>query len=209
MNGHTLRIGLTGGVASGKTQVSDTLAQCGATIIDTDVLARMVVAPGAPALDDIAQTFGPQFIDADGALDRTAMRAHVFADPAARQTLEAITHPRIGAAVQEALTQATGDYVVIVIPLLDRSALRAMLDRTLVVDCDPAQQLARLLDRDGGELDTAWQMLTAQASRERRLALADDVIDNAGSLAALRARTRRLHRYYRYLSGSADGRRND
>ena len=209
MNGHTLRIGLTGGVASGKTQVSDTLAQCGATIIDTDVLARMVVAPGAPALDDIAQTFGPQFIGADGALDRTAMRAHVFADPAARQTLEAITHPRIGAAVQDALTQATGDYVVIVIPLLDRSALRAVLDRTLVVDCDPAQQLARLLDRDGGELDTAWQMLTAQASRERRLALADDVIDNAGSLAALHARTRQLHRYYRYLSGSADGHSND
>lgn len=195
-----LKIGLTGGIASGKTLVSDTLGDAGAGIIDTDVIAREIVAPGSDGLNDIRSTFGERFIDDDGALDRTAMREHVFANPDARRQLEQITHPRIGAQVVTAIADANTPYVVIVVPLLTGSRLRSLIDRTLVIDCDPAIQMQRLIARDGIDAPLAFSMLAAQASREERLAIADDILDNQGERRSIVERARRLHTFYLTLS---------
>lgn len=195
-----LKIGLTGGIASGKTLVSDTLAEAGAGVIDTDVIARNVVAPGSDGLNEIRSVFGERFIDDDGALDRTAMREHVFADPDARRQLEQITHPRIGAQVVTAIAETNAPYVVIVVPLLTGSRLRSLIDRTLVIDCDPAIQMQRLVARDGIDASLAFAMLAAQASRAQRLTIADDILDNQGERRSVVERVRQLHTFYLALS---------
>ena len=194
------RIGLTGGVASGKSTVADLFAELGATVIDTDVIARQVVEPGKPALAQILATFGPSAVGDDGRLDRAAMRQRIFADPASRQRLEAIVHPRIGEEVRRQAEAAGGEYQVIVVPLLVESQLRGLMDRILVVDCDEETQVERLLQRDAETESQARAMVAAQASRGERLAIADDVIDNSGSLDATRARVIELHEIYRSLA---------
>ncbi len=195
-----LRIGLTGGIASGKTVVADMFAELGAPVIDTDVIARQVVEPGQPALDEIRARFGEQAVDAAGNLDRAAMRKTVFSDADARTDLEAILHPRIGAETRRQAGAAGGPYQVIVVPLLLESALRDFVDRVLVVDCDEDTQIQRLLARDAETVEQARRILTAQADRDERLAIADDVIDNSGSLESTRVAVTRLDAAYRRLA---------
>jgi len=194
--GNPLRIGLTGGIASGKSTVADMFADLGVPVIDTDLIARDVVAPGQPALQEIRKAFGAGVIAEDGSLDRPAMRTLVFGDDAARRRLEAILHPRIGAATREQADTAGGPYQIIVVPLLLESSLRAFVDRVLVVDCEEETQIARLLSRDAESESQARRILAAQASRAERLAIADDVIANEGDLDDTREQVRRLHRRY-------------
>ena len=199
MNAHRdkpLRIGLTGGIASGKSTVADMFAELGVPVIDTDVIAREVVRPGEPALDEIRRAFGDGVIAADGTLDRAAMRAIVFGDDTARRRLEEIVHPRIGEATRQQADAAGGDYQVIVVPLLVGSALRAFVDRVLVVDCAEEIQVARLLARDAESEEQARRILAAQSSRDERLAIADDIIANDGDLDETREHVLALHRQY-------------
>ncbi len=188
-----LLVGLTGGIASGKSAVADRLAELGAVVIDADVLAREVVAPGTPGLEAIVRRFGTGILrpaDAGGAseLDRAALGAVVFADPDARRDLEAIVHPAVRARAVE-LTRAAppGAVVVQVIPLLVETGQQGSFDVVVVVDVDPETQLRRLIARSGLSDDQARARIAAQATREQRLAAAGEVIDNTGSPAALRA----------------------
>jgi dephospho-CoA kinase len=197
-----LRIGLTGGIASGKTAVADAFARLGVPIIDTDRLAREIVEPGRPALAAVVAEFGPEILGPDGRLDRRRLRALVFADAGRRRRLEAILHPAIRAATAAEIAAVTAPYVVVAIPLLVESGQRSAYDRVLVVDCPPETQLARLLERDRETPAGARAILAAQAGREARLAVADDVLENTGSLADLDAAVRRLHE--RYLALAAD-----
>ena len=193
------RIGLTGGIASGKSTVADLFAELGIPVIDTDVIAREVVAPGQPALAEIGARFGAQMLDPRGNLDRAAMRKLIFADDQARQDLEAILHPRIGAETRRQSEEAGGPYQLIVVPLLTGSALRDYVDRILVVDCEEERQVERLLARDAESVEQARRILAAQSSREERLAIADDVINNDHSLEHLRDQVADLDRQYRQL----------
>ena len=200
MNAHRdkpLRVGLTGGIASGKSTVADMFAELGVPVIDTDIIAREVVRPGEPALDEIRRAFGDRVIAADGTLDRAAMRAIVFGDDTARHRLERILHPRIGEATRQQAEAAGGDYQVIVVPLLVGSALRTFVDRVLVVDCAEETQVARLLARDAESEEQARRILAAQSSRDERLAIADDIIPNDGNLDETREHVLALHRHYR------------
>lgn len=181
-------IGLTGGAGSGKSRVAARLAALGAAVIDTDILARELVAPGMPALAEIVAAFGAVFgpvLQPDGHLDRARLRAIVFADATARQRLEAILHPRIRALAAERLQHCQGPYAVLVVPLLVEhwAAYQGLIDRVLVIDCPEALQQARLMARDGMTEPAAAAMLAAQATRPERLALADDVLDNSADIA--------------------------
>ena len=191
-----LRIALTGGIASGKTRVSDRLAVLGAAIIDTDIVARDIVAPGTPALAEIRDAFGEAVIAADGTLDRPRLRRIVFDSAADRTRLEAITHPRIRDACLARARDAEGAYLVFVVPLLVGSAFVAMVERVLVVDCPREVQFQRLMARDGETPEHATRILDAQASRAARLAIADDVIVNDRGLGELERKTDALHRFY-------------
>ena len=199
MNGRhdkPLRIGLTGGIASGKSTVADMFAGMGIPVIDTDVIAREVVNPGEPALAEIREAFGAGVIAADGTLDRGAMRAIVFGDDGARRRLEGILHPRIRKKTVEQADAADGAYQVIVVPLLVDSSLREFVDRIVVVDCDERTQVARLLERDTESEQQARRILAAQSTRAERLAIADDVISNDGDLEGTRQQVEALHRRY-------------
>ena len=205
-----LKVGLTGGIASGKSTVAALFAELGASIIDTDVIARDVVMPGKPALDEIRDAFGDAVIDAAGMLDRAAMRQLVFSDDDKRRQLEAILHPRIQAETYRQSNEAEdkrrlsnepgGDYQVIVIPLLVESSLRTFVDRILVVDCDEDTQLLRLQARDAESEEQARRILAAQTGREERLAIADDIIQNDDTLAAMRSQVTALHEIYLALA---------
>jgi len=200
------RIGLTGGIASGKSTVANLFAALGITIVDTDLLAREVVAPGSALLPRIAGHFGADVLQKDGSLDRAALRSRVFENPAERQWLERLTHPAIRELTDKRCESATSDYVIVAIPLLVETAGAERFDRVLVVDCSPEIQLARLQARDGTTRAEAQRMLAAQATREQRLAVADDVITNDGDLAALREQVEKLHRQYLKLaSAQSDG----
>ncbi len=191
-----LRIGLTGGIASGKSTVADLFAEHGVPIIDTDVIARQLVQPGMPALDEIRAAFGDGVFDSHGQLDRASMREVVFSDASRREQLESILHPRIR---DEAIAQSgatDGPYQIIVVPLLVESTMRQFMDRVLVVDCDEETQVSRLLSRDAENEDQARRILAAQASRADRLGLADDVISNDGDLATTRQQVDALHEKY-------------
>lgn len=195
-----LRIGLTGGIASGKSTVTKMFADLGVPVIDTDVIAREVVQPGEPALDEIRERFGEQVIMASGDLDRSLLRKLIFSDANARLDLEAILHPRIGAETRRQSAAATGPYQLIVVPLLVGSQLMQFVDRILVVDCDEDTQIQRLIARDLETVEQARRMLSAQASREERLAVADYVIRNDQSLAATRAQVLQLDTKFRQES---------
>jgi len=182
------RIGLTGGIASGKSAVATAFARLGAAIVDADTAARDALAATSEGLAEVVTAFGVDVLDENGDLDRGAMRARVFEDPAARQTLESIVHPRVRAALQDASSNATGAYVVVVIPLLAEGGGRAgypWLDRILVVDAPVATQMTRLLRRDGIDAVLAERMIAAQATRRERLSIADDILVNDAGLDTL------------------------
>jgi dephospho-CoA kinase len=197
-----LRVGLTGGIASGKSTVAALFAQLGVPVIDTDRIARDVVEPGSPVLADIEARFGPGILAPDGRLDRRALRTIVFADAQARQDLEALTHPAIETETQRRSAAAGGEYQLIAVPLLAEKGLKSRYDRVLVVDCDPAAQLQRLVVRDGSTEAGARAILAAQADRADRLAMADDVIGNDGDIHALTGQVEALHARYRALAAS-------
>lgn len=197
-----LRIGLTGGIASGKTTVAGFFANLGVPVIDTDVIAREVVAKGAPALDRIRDTFGDTVFNDDGSLDRQAMRNLVFSDADKRQQLEGILHPQIREAAVKQAGAVTAPYMIIVVPLLVESPLKEFMDRVLVVDCGEDFQLDRLLARDTENEQQARRMIAAQASRDERLAIADDVVLNDADLDQTRTKIEALHKEYLELSKS-------
>lgn len=195
-------VGVTGGIGSGKSTVAGLFARQGIPVIDTDVIARDLTRPGQPALDAIRASFGAAVMLADGTLDRAALRRRVFGDAVARRQLEAILHPRIRREVEAALEQAPGPYALVVIPLLVETGADYddLLDRVLVVDCPEPVQFDRVMARSGLARDEAAAIVAAQASRADRLAVADDVIDNAASPAALPEQVAALHRRYLELS---------
>lgn len=197
-----LRVGLTGGIASGKSTVAALFAQLGVPVIDTDRIARDVVAPGTPVLAALVERFGAGILAADGHLDRRALRTRVFADPAARRDLEALTHPAIQAETERRSAAAGGDYQLIAVPLLAEKGLKSRYDRVLVVDCDPARQLERLIVRDGSTQGEARAILAAQAGRAERLAMADDVIRNEGDIRDLATQVEALHGRFRALAAA-------
>ncbi|MDH4289259.1 MAG: dephospho-CoA kinase [Aquincola sp.] len=174
------RIGLTGGIGSGKSTVASTLVRLGAALVDTDAISRCLTSAGGAAIPALRVEFGDSFIMSDGALDRDAMRQLAFADPEVRRRLEAVLHPMIGEQAQHEAASATAGVVVFDVPLLaDSSVWRRRVDRVLVVDCDTGTQIARVCTRPGWTRDLAAQVIAAQLPREARRAVADAVIHNA------------------------------
>ena len=199
MAGYT--VALTGGIASGKSEVEDRFAALGVAVIDADRIARELVEPGQAALVEIVDIFGTPILNQDGTLDRPGLRACVFENADARAQLEAILHPRIRATMKVRAETAVGDYVLLSIPLLVESGgAYPWVDRILVIDAPIDVQLQRLLRRPGIDAAMAKSMLAAQTDRDARLAIADDVINNNGSLAALDAKVKLLHQCYRALA---------
>lgn len=196
-------VGLTGGIGSGKSTVADCFAALGVPVIDTDVIARDLAAPGGAALDAIRAVFGETVMQADGTLDRAALRRRVFADSAARHQLEAILHPRIRQVVDQTLVTLTAPYALIVIPLLvETGGYRDVLNRVLVVDCPEAMQIARVRARNGLTQAEIKAIFAAQAGRAERLAVADDIIVNTATLEVLRAEVAALHQRYLALAAA-------
>jgi dephospho-CoA kinase len=196
-----LRIGLTGGIASGKSTVSQRFVELGVPVIDADVAARAVVLPGTQGLKLIVQRFGDGILSANGELDRRALRELIFNDPTARHDLDAILHPLIRAHMESHAAAALGPYLVMAIPLLvEGGSSRERIDRVLVVDVDEDKQLERVQVRDGISMQQARAILGSQASRAARLGAADDVLLNAGSVAELRQAVDRLHEGYLKLA---------
>ena len=194
-------IGLTGGIASGKSALEKAFAAHGIVVADADLLAREVVAPGEPALAAVVERFGRDMLQADGQLDRAALRVRVFGDPDQRRALEAILHPAIRARLEAICRAAPGPYAIAMVPLLTEGGGRAAypwLHRILVVDTPAAVQKARLMQRDGIDATLADQMMAAQASRAERLALADDIVVNDGDIHHLQHAADALH--LRYLA---------
>jgi len=196
-------VALTGGIASGKTLVSDAFAKLGVPIIDTDVIAHQIVEPGQPALLEIASAFGSQIINKDGRLSREKLRSIIFSEPEQRLKLEAILHPRIRQAVIDAIAKVTYDYCIVVIPLLAEKGAYPFVNRILVVDVDPDVQISRLMSRDGSSRKQAEQILASQASRKERLSIADDVLDNSSSPEQAQSRAAQLHAEYLQLATHA------
>ena len=191
-----LRIGLTGGIASGKTTVARLFADLRVPVIDADVAARAVVASGTPGLARVIERFGPGVLAQNGELDRRALRDLIFSNPGARRDLESILHPLIRADMERSADQAVGPYVVMAIPLLIEGGPSDRVDRILVVDVDEAVQLQRVMERDGCTAEQAHAILASQTSRSARLAAADDVLQNAGTVTDLRQAVDRLHERY-------------
>lgn len=190
-------VGLTGGIGSGKSTVAQGFAAHGICIVDADEIAHQLTAPGGAAMPAISAAFGQAMLQADGALDRAAMRQLVFTDSNARSRLEAILHPMIRAECAVQLDQADSPYALLVVPLLvESAAYRARCDRILVIDCPPEIQLQRVMARSGLSEAEARRIMAAQTSREARLAAATEVLDNSGDAASLQARIDVLHQHY-------------
>lgn len=202
---HPLTIGVTGGIASGKSAVAREFAKLGIPWVDADIVAREVVEPGEPALIEIAEYFGSQVIDAEGRLDRRALRSLVFADEGARHWLESVTHPRIRERLLgylDAMRQSGAPYHLLVSPLLFESGQHKLADRCLVVDVPETLQVARTIRRDDVDEPQARAIIKAQMPRTQRLALADDVVDNQGNHEALARQVADLDDKYRRLAAS-------
>ena len=202
----SLIVGLTGGIGSGKSAVADLFAAQGARIIDADVIAHALTAPQGAAMPAIRAAFGAAMVTPQGALDRAAMRARVFAEPQERQRLEAILHPLIRAETDRQIAASIGlaPYVMLIIPLLVESGTyRGRVNRVAVVDCPEATQISRVMARNGLSQQEVERIMQTQATRDQRLAVADDVIDNGGGLAALAPQVDRLHTKYLELAGDA------
>ncbi len=196
-------VGLTGGIGSGKTTVANLFASMGAGLVDTDEISHRLTRPGEPAIAAIGRAFGPEYIAADGSLDRIRMRNLVFANPTARKNLEAILHPLIRKESARQIASSTADYVMIVVPLLIESgAYRDIMTRVLVVDCEQETQIRRVMERSALSRDEVLSIIAAQASRQSRLSVADDVILNDGGLNTLRTQATALHHRYIELAQS-------
>jgi dephospho-CoA kinase len=191
-----LRVGLTGGIASGKSTVADMFAGLGAGVVDTDTVAREVVSPGEPGLEAVVAEFGAEILQPNGELDRRALRNIVFSEPERRELLESILHPLIRARTLQLVEELDTPYAIIVVPLLLETGFDELVERVLVVDCPEAQQLKRLCRRDNVGETEAQAMLAAQIDRQARLARADDVVDNSGDLQATRTQVAALHERY-------------
>ncbi|WP_029919198.1 dephospho-CoA kinase [Nevskia soli] len=201
--GGALVIGLTGGIASGKSTVGDQFIALGVPLLDGDHVAREVVAPPSPALAAIAAHFGAEYLQPDGALDRRRLRERVFSDPASRRELEAITHPLIRRRILEWRDAQRAPYCILSVAILVESGMHQLVDRILAVDVPQATQLERLVLRDGIAEPLAQQMIAAQASRSERLARADDVVDNTYPPQSLAPQVKRLHRLYLEIAGTS------
>ena len=210
MNGHLstpstkFSVGLTGGIGSGKTGVANAFASRGASIVDTDVIARQLTAPGGLGIASIEAVFGAGMIATDGAMDRAKMREAVFADPAIRQRLESILHPIIRSEAQNQMDAARGLYTIVVVPLLTEAGQSGhwQFSRVLVVDCDEQIQLQRVMQRDGLGESLVKSIIAQQASRQQRLAIADDILTNQSKFDDLIPEIDRLHRKYCELAGA-------
>ena len=190
-------IGLTGGIGSGKSAAADEFARLGASVVDTDLIAHQLTGPGGAAMPAIRKEFGPRLVAADGRLDRDAMRALVFDDADARGRLEAILHPLIRAESDRQVGELEQGYVILVVPLLIESgAYRERIDRLCVVDVPERIQIERVTRRNGFDEERVRSIMAAQVDRRSRLAAADDVIDNSGTLAELKRQVGALHRRY-------------
>ena len=200
MSTRPYRVGLTGGIASGKSTAAKFFGALGVPILDSDQVARDVVEPGQPPLERLVERFGRKILTPDGHLDRPALREIVFSDPKARADLEALTHPAIGAAMEARSAAAGGAYQILVVPLLVEKNLSAHVDRVLVVDCDEELQVRRLRDRDGSTPEQVQAILKAQAPRAARLKAADDVIHNDTDMSAVRDQVAALHARYLELA---------
>ncbi|CAM5653036.1 dephospho-CoA kinase [Streptomyces spiroverticillatus] len=197
-----LRVGLTGGIGAGKSEVSRLLASYGAVVVDADKIAREVVEPGTPGLDAVVAAFGKDILTPEGALDRPALGAIVFADPQQLKVLNAIVHPLVGARSAELEQAAAADAVVVHdVPLLTENALAPLYDLVVVVDASPETQLDRLVRLRGTSEEDARGRMAAQATREQRLAVADLVIDNDGPLEALEPQVRKVWQELRERAG--------
>lgn len=197
-------IGLTGGIGSGKTTVAGLFVSQGAGLVDTDEISHQLTTPGQPAVAEIARQFGPQFVAADGSLDRARMRNLVFADAVARKDLEAILHPLIRGESTRQIRASKAPYVIVVVPLLlETGTYRSEMGRILVVDCDPETQIRRVIARSGLSRDEVLSIVASQVSRQERLRNADDVIHNDNGLEALEAQVIPLH--LRYLGFATNG----
>jgi len=203
-NGHprtvAFTVALTGGIASGKSLLSDEFARQGVTVIDTDNIAHQIVEPGQAALREIESAFGPAIIDSGGKLKRRYLRDQIFSNPGARKKLESILHPRIRQAAARAIAKARSAYCILVIPLLAERGAYPGIDHVLVVDVEPETQIARLMARDGCSREQAQQALASQPSRKQRLSISDDVLDNSGTMEDAHRAAAQLHLKYTCLA---------
>jgi len=192
-----LVVGLTGGIGSGKSEAAEEFARLGATLVDTDAIAHELTRAGGAAIPELRRLFGDTFVDPSGAMDRSRVRAMVFADPEARKKLEALLHPMIRAESERCISAAKGAYVIHVVPLLiETRDYRERVDRVLVIDCPEEVQLERARLRNGLSEEEIRRIIAAQVPREKRRAVADDVIDNSGTLDALHKQVAALHQKY-------------
>jgi len=200
---HALRIGITGGIASGKSLVAGMFVKLGAELVDADLIAREVVSPGEAALEAIRATFGDEVLTARGELDRAALRKLVFSDPDKRRTLDGLLHPKIRERLLARLALVRRPYVIVAVPLLVETDFASLVDRIAVVDCPETLQLERLMRRDGIPRGEATAMIAAQADRATRLRAAHDVIDNSGDVELTRRQVVQLHHRYLELATRA------
>ncbi|MHB1516378.1 MAG: dephospho-CoA kinase [Acidiferrobacteraceae bacterium] len=200
MASRMLRVGLTGGVGTGKSHVASLFSRLGVSVIDADEIARALTVPGASALSEIVDAFGADILDAAGALRRNVLRRRVFEHPEERRILEGILHPRVRAAMHAQAETIDGPYGVMVIPLLIEAGLRSFVDHVLVIDASPEIQIERVLRRSGLSRMEAERIIAAQADRQVRLKIADDVIENNTDGIDLSPRVRELHGKYRELA---------
>jgi dephospho-CoA kinase len=197
-----LRIGLTGGIGSGKSTIAALFASHDVPVIDADTIAHQITLPGTPATTQVLQAFGPDIADTYGDIDRQRLARRIFNDPRARARLEEILHPLIRAEMLRRLASLDAAYCLVVIPLLVEAGQREMVDRVLIADVDESTQIARVVARDGHSLDETRAILACQANRAQRLEFADDIITNTGSVADLKAKVDELHQ--KYLAFAAD-----
>ena len=196
-----LVIGLTGGIGSGKSTVADLFIQLGVPVIDTDIISRQLVEPGTPALEEIKTQF-EKTLTPGGELDRSKLRQIIFTEPKKRQQLENILHPRIQDEVRNQLAKYSSSYAIVVIPLLTEKGKWSFIDRVLVVDCDENLQMQRTIERDEQDVEQVKSILKSQASRQQRLAIADDIITNESDITHLQIEVEQLDKKYRQLAGN-------
>lgn len=195
-------VGLTGGIGSGKTTVANLFAAEGITLVDADIVAREVVAPGSKGLEAIVTHFGAEILTPEGELDRAKLRQRIFSHPEEREWLNQLLHPMIRQEMLAQVEKATSDYVIMVVPLLFENGLDRLVNRTLVVDISPELQINRTVKRDNVDASQVNNIISSQCSRSEKLARADDIIDNQGEISTLKREVLALHQRYLQLSGT-------